>query len=477
VTIAAPIRRRPSCTSAISPKTREQALAIADWLRQHGGLRIELARGRGRAVEAAAAAKATTSRCACCGYGLPPPGERLAEQGVDAVVPLARAVLLRVDPTLEPPQAGYGADRLLDLPDLRTTTQAERTSAFLRQLHDWLSDAAPPEPPEPPPGDASSEVDRLLAELQIPQTLPPRRLAIGDRLAEIGDPRPGVGVREYVVRPAEAEPNCSRKSPSRRRSRRAASQSAIASPRSATRVAASGSIRAACPRSTGSRSRAASSSIRTANGARCRASPWRVTRSPTPSTRRSSTLAATAAPRQACGKRSSPLAGRRLVAGSQAARTGDRGWLQANRPRTNVDWYEAVAFSRWLSKQLGYEVRLPTELEWERAARGRDGREYPWGKALRIGSREHQRDLGNDRVGEWHLGQTTAVGVYRHGASSEGVLDLSGNVWEWCLNKYDRTREQIQADTSGQARVLRGGSWDITADGARGARRFRLYPV
>jgi formylglycine-generating enzyme required for sulfatase activity len=131
-------------------------------------------------------------------------------------------------------------------------------------------------------------------------------------------------------------------------------------------------------------------------------------------------------------------------------------WLQANRPRTNVDWYEAVAFSRWLSKQLGYEVRLPNELEWERAARGRDGWQYPWGNAYESGRANIDETWGNDRVGEWNLGQTTAVGVYRHGASSEGVLDLSGNVWEWCLNQYEHP-EQIQADTSGQ--VARAARW------------------
>jgi hypothetical protein len=148
------------------PEDREQALAIAGWLRQHGGLRIELREEGGRAVEAAAASEGDDEPMRLLRLWTPAARERLAEQGVDAVVPRARAVLLRVDTTLEPPQAGYGADRLLDLPDLRTTTRAERTSAFLRQLHDWLSDAAPPEPPEPPPGDASSEVDRLLAELQ-----------------------------------------------------------------------------------------------------------------------------------------------------------------------------------------------------------------------------------------------------------------------------------------------------------------------
>ena len=153
-------------------------------------------------------------------------------------------------------------------------------------------------------------------------------------------------------------------------------------------------------------------------------------------------------------------------------------WSQPNRPRTNVDWYEAVAFCRWLSAQLGYEVRLPTEEEWERAARGREGREYPWGSTYESGRANVNETRSDARVGEWNLGQTTAAGVYQHGPSSEGVLDLSGNVWEWCVNKHNPS-EQIQAETSGESRVLRGGSWDVTAGygGARGARRGRSHPV
>lgn len=146
---------------------------------------------------------------------------------------------------------------------------------------------------------------------------------------------------------------------------------------------------------------------------------------------------------------------------------------QANRPRTNVDWYEAVAFSRWLSEQLGYEVRLPTEEEWERAARGQDGREYPWDEDYQTGYAN--TDEKSFKVGRWYLAQTTAVGVYPQGASSEGVLDLAGNVWEWCLDK-DAHPGQVEADTSGDRRVGRGGAWNYFSDFARGSRRVRGGP-
>jgi formylglycine-generating enzyme required for sulfatase activity len=151
-------------------------------------------------------------------------------------------------------------------------------------------------------------------------------------------------------------------------------------------------------------------------------------------------------------------------------------WPQINRPRTNVNWYEAMAFCRWLSVQLGYEVRLPTEVEWERAARGVEGREYPWGEGYESG-RANINETGGigGRVGDGYLAETAAVGVYPNGASSEGVLDLSGNVWEWCLNKYEHP-EQIHADTSAESRVLRGGSWFSAADFACSSRRIRDDP-
>ncbi|MDX2137608.1 MAG: SUMF1/EgtB/PvdO family nonheme iron enzyme [Chloroflexota bacterium] len=120
----------------------------------------------------------------------------------------------------------------------------------------------------------------------------------------------------------------------------------------------------------------------------------------------------------------------------------------SNHPRENVSWYQAVAFCRWLSDKLGYEVTLPTERQWEKAARGTDGREYPYAGGF-------DATKGNTR--ETGIGQTSAVGIFAEGRSPYDILDMSGNVWEWCLNK-DHEPDQIEIDNSGDFRTLRGGS-------------------
>jgi DNA polymerase III epsilon subunit family exonuclease len=151
-------------------------------------------------------------------------------------------------------------------------------------------------------------------------------------------------------------------------------------------------------------------------------------------------------------------------------------WPQPNRPRTDVSWYEAVAFCRWLSMRLGLgedAVRLPTELEWERAARGTDGPAYPWGDDFQSGL-ANVDEPAEDR-GRWYLRQTTAVGLYPQGRSPEGVEDMAGTVWEWCANQYDDP-QIIAPDSSGAARVLRGGAWIYGPDVARADGRFRLRP-
>jgi formylglycine-generating enzyme required for sulfatase activity len=136
-----------------------------------------------------------------------------------------------------------------------------------------------------------------------------------------------------------------------------------------------------------------------------------------------------------------------------------------NHPCVNVTWFEAVAFCRWLSEVVGNEVRLPTEPEWQRAAQGDDGRIYPWGK------QEPDENLAN--FGK-KVGRTTPVGSYPEGYSPYGVLDMAGNVWEWCSTDFEKGRDEVGEAAS--YRVLRGGAWSVSAFGIRAIRRFRGDP-
>ncbi len=154
-----------------------------------------------------------------------------------------------------------------------------------------------------------------------------------------------------------------------------------------------------------------------------------------------------------------------------------------------MSWYDAVAFCRWLTAKARahpdlllpeplrtqpHQIRitLPTEWQWERAARGTDGRAYPWGA-------EYQSGYANvdetwSEAGPHYLEKTSAAGMYPQGASPEGVLDLSGNVWEWCLNEYnDPDHVQERGDAP---RVLRGGSWSYGIHFARAVSRDWCLP-
>lgn len=146
-------------------------------------------------------------------------------------------------------------------------------------------------------------------------------------------------------------------------------------------------------------------------------------------------------------------------------------WLEANGPREQVSWCEAVAFCRWLSAKIGTSIRLPTEWEWQQAATGGDSqREYPWS-----GGWDADRCNSNEsRL----ISRTTAVGVYPQGATQQGVLDMAGNVWEWCLNTYENPEQQesVRIDINGQ-RVVRGGSWLDRPEFLRSSSRYRFSSV
>ncbi len=136
-----------------------------------------------------------------------------------------------------------------------------------------------------------------------------------------------------------------------------------------------------------------------------------------------------------------------------------------NQPVIGVSWYEAEAFCSWLTGHLQSEsdlpqktiVQLPTEAEWEYAARGRSDALYPW---------------RNDDISEKYanysksnLGKPSAVGSYPSGQTPEGIYDLAGNVWEWCRDWYksdyykDSTKKDPEGPDDGRFRVLRGGAW------------------
>jgi formylglycine-generating enzyme required for sulfatase activity/energy-coupling factor transporter ATP-binding protein EcfA2 len=151
----------------------------------------------------------------------------------------------------------------------------------------------------------------------------------------------------------------------------------------------------------------------------------------------------------------------------------------ANHPVVGISWYEAVAFGRWLTERLRAEgemgadqvIRLPTEAEWEKAARGTEARLYPWG---------NEPDPERANYSDTGLGTTSAVGCFPTGASPFEVLDCAGNVWEWVQSEYraypyraDDGRENLD---STDGRVLRGGAFDDQDDFVRASVRYHFVP-
>jgi formylglycine-generating enzyme required for sulfatase activity len=141
-----------------------------------------------------------------------------------------------------------------------------------------------------------------------------------------------------------------------------------------------------------------------------------------------------------------------------------------NHPVVSVSWYDAGDYCKWLSKKIGKSYRLPTEAEWEKAARGTDRREFPWGNEWDV-SKCNTRDGGP--------GITTPVDQYLpHGESCYEVADMAGNVWEWCADWLSAYPGNPFPDEGyGETyKVLRGGAWDHGQVGARCAYRNGFEP-
>jgi formylglycine-generating enzyme required for sulfatase activity len=145
-------------------------------------------------------------------------------------------------------------------------------------------------------------------------------------------------------------------------------------------------------------------------------------------------------------------------------------WNGADYPVVGVSWFEAVAYCCWLSAKTGYIFLLPTEAEWEKAARGPQGLIWPWGNTWAA---------GRCNSAEASIGKTTPVEHYPSGASPYGALDMAGNVWEWCTTQVGK-RYPYQLEDEWQAKYLatnqnpifRGGAYYSEQNYVRGAYRI-----
>ena len=153
----------------------------------------------------------------------------------------------------------------------------------------------------------------------------------------------------------------------------------------------------------------------------------------------------------------------------------DAGWGRKNRPAVNVSWENAQGYCQWLNQQTGREYRLPSEVEWEYAARAETSTQYWWGD-------ESGKNLANfyGSGSEWSGKQISPVDAFK--ANPFGLYDVHGNVWEWCFDNWHGNYKNAPNDGSAwiegsvDRRVVRGGSWNDYQGSARAAYRNSYAP-
>jgi formylglycine-generating enzyme required for sulfatase activity len=160
-------------------------------------------------------------------------------------------------------------------------------------------------------------------------------------------------------------------------------------------------------------------------------------------------------------------------------------WADERHPVIHVTSLEAEKFCLWLSQKEGRKYRLPAEVEWEYAARGTDDRSFPWGDELDAATYANFADVNTtfpwrDATIDDGFAETAPVGSFPRGSSPFGIEDLSGNVFEWCLDYYEAYRGKNivnrRGPKHGTQRIYRGGSWRSKASSLRASARHFNSP-
>ncbi|MCK5717789.1 MAG: SUMF1/EgtB/PvdO family nonheme iron enzyme, partial [Thiomargarita sp.] len=165
----------------------------------------------------------------------------------------------------------------------------------------------------------------------------------------------------------------------------------------------------------------------------------------------------------------------KFIEATSGSKPKDQGWGRENRPVINISWNDAIAYADWFSQQTGHEYRLPTEAEWEYAARAGTETDYWWGNKLGV-----NRCNCSESRSRWSGKQTDPVGSFK--ANPWGLHDTAGNVWErvqdWYEESYYSSRPPPENNPTGPSgdsyryRVGRGGSWYLGASYVRSANRY-----